>query len=116
LERERVADSWRSQRWDALVFQFPSWSIKLPGHSYEDGKPNGFASKDAIVSFIEDYAKLIDAPLRCGVNARKLAHDDASGTFIVDTGAGNIRAVNVVVATGSYHRPVVPEVAGSILP
>jgi len=63
LERERVADSWRSQRWDALVFQFPSWSIKLPGHNYDDGRPDGFASKDAIVGFIADYAKLIDA--RC---------------------------------------------------
>lgn len=114
LERARVGESWRSERWDKLVFQFPSWSIKLPGHSYDDGNPNGFATKNAVASFIEDYAKLISAPLQCGVNVRKLKHDEASGTFIVDTEAGEIRAVNVVVATGSYHQPVIPEVAASI--
>jgi putative flavoprotein involved in K+ transport len=34
LERGRVAERWRSERWDSLTFQFPSWSIELPGHAY----------------------------------------------------------------------------------
>jgi putative flavoprotein involved in K+ transport len=114
LERARVAENWRSQRWDALVFQFPSWSIKLPGHSYDDGDPEGFASKNAIVGFIQDYAQIINAPLRCGVNVPQLGYDEGTRTFTVDTEDGEIRAVNVVVATGSYHRPIIPAVAASI--
>jgi putative flavoprotein involved in K+ transport len=114
LERARVAESWRSERWDSLVFQFPSWSIKLPGYSYDDDNPDGFASKDAIAKFIEDYATFINAPVRCGVNVRSLGYDTASKTFTVDTEAGRLRAANVVVATGSYHRPIIPVIAASI--
>ena len=33
LERARVAESWRTQRWDSLMFQFPNWSIELPGYA-----------------------------------------------------------------------------------
>jgi putative flavoprotein involved in K+ transport len=35
LERGPVAQSWRSERWDSLMFQFPNWSIQLPGYDYE---------------------------------------------------------------------------------
>ena len=51
FERARVAEHWRSQRWDSLVFQFPSWSIKLPGHDYSDGNPEGFAVTGVPVTY-----------------------------------------------------------------
>ncbi len=114
LERARVAESWRSERWDSLVFQFPSWSIKLPGHAYRDGNPDGFAPKDAVLRFIEDYAAAIRAPVRCGVNVHSLRQEDQSKRFVVDTGKGRLQAVNVVVATGSYHRPIVPAFSASM--
>ena len=38
IERGQVAQSWRSERWDSLMFQFPNWSIQLPGYSYETGR------------------------------------------------------------------------------
>jgi putative flavoprotein involved in K+ transport len=34
LDRGRVAERWRSERWDSLAFQFPNWSIHLPGYAY----------------------------------------------------------------------------------
>jgi choline dehydrogenase-like flavoprotein len=34
LERGRVGERWRTERWDSLRFQFPNWSIQLPGYSY----------------------------------------------------------------------------------
>ncbi|MBL8895331.1 MAG: NAD(P)-binding domain-containing protein, partial [Rhizobiales bacterium] len=107
FERARVAENWRSARWDSLVFQFPSWSIKLPGHDYHDGDPDGFAPKDAVAGFIESYASKISAPLRCGVNVISVRHD-SQDRFAIDTTAGSFKAVNVVIATGSYHRPIVP--------
>ena len=53
LERGRVAECWRSERWDSLAFQFPNWSIRLPGYEYRGGDPDGFASRDEVVRFIE---------------------------------------------------------------
>jgi putative flavoprotein involved in K+ transport len=65
LERGRVAQSWRSERWDSLMFQFPNLSVQLPGYAYETDDPDGYVPKDAIVGFLERYASLIRAPLRC---------------------------------------------------
>jgi putative flavoprotein involved in K+ transport len=31
LERRRIGESWRSERWDSLMFQFPNWAIRLAG-------------------------------------------------------------------------------------
>ena len=56
LERGRVAQSLRSERWDSLMFQFPNSSIQLPGYTYETDDPDGYVPKDEIVRFIEQAA------------------------------------------------------------
>ena len=35
------------------MFQFPNWSIQLPGYSYETDEPDAFAPKDELVHFME---------------------------------------------------------------
>lgn len=37
LERARIAERWRSERWDSLYFQFPNRMMRLPGHDYDGG-------------------------------------------------------------------------------
>src|SRR5512145_2185012 len=68
LERARIAERWRTERWDSLMFQFPNWSIELPGHSYSQDDPDGFSHKNDIIRFIEDYAARRRAPVRTAVN------------------------------------------------
>ena len=114
LERSRVAESWRSERWDSLMFQFPNWSIRLPGSVYSSDNPDGFAPKDAIVNFLEGYATAIQAPLRCGENVQSLRHDGPAGQFVIETAGDQIKALNVVVATGSYHKPNLPAFSQSL--
>jgi|SRR5215213_4333219 len=62
LERARVAQRWRSERWDSLCFQSPNWNVRLPGFSLQAENPNAFATRDEIVNFIERYAARIRAP------------------------------------------------------
>jgi putative flavoprotein involved in K+ transport len=114
LERGRVGQSWRSERWDSLMFQFPSSSIQLPGYSYDTDDPDGYVSKDEIVRFLERYAALVDAPLRCNCRVTGLLQDALSGRFLVETNRGMIDAVNVVVATGPFHLPNIPEFSASM--
>ena len=45
LERGRVADSWRSDRWDSLRLLTPNWLSRLPGYSYRGDDPGGFEVK-----------------------------------------------------------------------
>jgi len=74
LERRRVADRWYSQRWDSLCFQFPKWSLQLPSYGYTGNDPDGFAPRDAVSRFIEEYARFIDAPIRCHAEVKALEH------------------------------------------
>jgi putative flavoprotein involved in K+ transport len=113
LERGRIAERWRSERWDSLHFQFPNWMMRLPGYAYAGADRDGFMQRDGVVDFIASYAARIAAPVRCGVEVDALRLTDR-GRFRVEAGATTLEAVNVVVATGPYQRPHVPEAAARI--
>ena len=108
LERHRIAERWRSERWDGLAFQFPNWSIKLPDFPFPHDDPDGFASTRAITAFIDAYAAFVAPPIRCGVDVTKLRRGD-SARFIAETTDGTIEADNVVIATGPYQRALMPD-------
>jgi putative flavoprotein involved in K+ transport len=108
LERARIAERWRTQRWDSLCFQFPNWGLELPGHPpYAGGPPDAFAHRSEVWRFLEEYAKAVRAPLRCGVEVTALRSDGNRGYRLI-TPHGTLRARNVVVATGPYQRARVP--------
>jgi putative flavoprotein involved in K+ transport len=108
LERQRIAERWRSERWDGLKFQFPNWSVRLPDFSYPHGDPDGFSTCREILDFITDYAAFVAPPIRCGVEVTRLRRRDGADGLLAETSGGLIEAENVVVATGPYQRAVVP--------
>lgn len=108
LERHRIAERWRSERWDGLKFQFPNWSVRLPDFPFPHSDPDAFSDTDTIIRYIEAYAAFIAPPIRCSVAVTRLSQRD--GGFIAETADGTIAAKNVVVATGPYQRNVVPDV------
>ncbi len=113
LERGRVAERWRSERWDSLRFQFPNAFVKLPDYQYDGDDASAFMHRDELVAWLDAYALRINAPVRCGVCVHKIARDDA-GEWRVDTSAGDYAARNVVVATGPYQQPNIPAVGRRI--
>ena len=108
LERARIAERWRTERWDGLRFQFPNWSVQLPNFPFRAADPDGFATSPEIVDYLNAYAKFIDVPIRCGVTVTRLRQRQAEPGFIAETSAGLIESTNVVVATGPYQRPIIP--------
>ena len=108
LERQRVAERWRSERWDSLAFQSPNWNIQLPGFAFQAADPDAFASREDVLGFIESYAAFIRAPLRCGLVATALRPKPGSTRLIVETQGNFFEAKNVVIATGPFQVPVVP--------
>src|SRR6185295_9239774 len=92
LERGRVAERWRSERWDSLMFQFPNWSLRLPGHEYRGDRPDGFATREEVIAFIERYRELVDAPVRTGVRVDRVRPLD--GGFRLETTDGEVDAAN----------------------
>ncbi|MFD0934004.1 FAD-dependent monooxygenase, partial [Methylobacterium trifolii] len=67
FEKNRVAHTWRTQRWDSFCLVTPNWQCQLPGFAYDGPEPHGFMGREAIVAYIEAYASRIEAPLRAGV-------------------------------------------------
>lgn len=108
LERARIAERWRTERWDGLRFQFPNWSVQLPDFPFKHTDPDGFTTSPDIVAFLTAYAAFIAAPVRSGVAVTHLRRRTSGARFQAETSAGPIAADNVIVATGPYQRPVLP--------
>jgi putative flavoprotein involved in K+ transport len=66
LDRGRVAETWRSERWDGFYLNTPNWCHKLPGFHYSGGKPDAFAALPEVIAYLEDYARSFRAPVREG--------------------------------------------------
>jgi putative flavoprotein involved in K+ transport len=108
LERDRVAERWRSQRWDALVTNGPVWHDRFPGREFDDVAPDGFAGKEQVADYLAAYAAQIGAPLRTGVEVTSVARHAGRRGFRAETTAGPVEAGFVVAATGPFQVPVVP--------
>jgi putative flavoprotein involved in K+ transport len=113
LERGKVGERWRSERWDSFCFQFPNWTLELPGYKYRCDDPDGFAPGREVVRFLDGYADFIKAPLRCGVEVTSLERTE-SGCYMLTTSGGAIEAANVVIATGPYQQPVIPAMSADV--
>jgi len=116
LERGRIVERWRSERWDSLVANGPAWHDRFPTKSFTDSDPNSFVQKDKIVDYFVEFANEINAPVRSGVEVTELVQAPDGNGFLATTSAGVIEARNVVVATGPFQKavipPVVPDSAG----
>lgn len=110
LERYRIAERWRSERWDSLVANGPAWHDRFPNMEFSDIDPDAFAPKEKVADYFVAYAKLIAAPIRCGVEVRFVQKNVGRAGFRVETSDGVIEANNVVAATGAFQRPVMPTV------
>ncbi|AOZ69169.1 FAD-dependent oxidoreductase [Rhodobacter xanthinilyticus] len=109
LERARLAERWRSERWDSLVANGPAWHDRFPGMAFA-GDPEAFVAKEAVADYLVDYAKKIDAPYREGVAVTRLTRKPGAAGFIAETSAGVVEAEYVVAATGPFQRPLIPPI------
>ena len=107
VERHRIAERWRTERWDSLVANGPAWHDRFPEQTFDDIPPDSFPAKDRIVRYFEDFAARIAAPLRCGVEVTALRARDGGG-FLAETPQGVIGADTVVCATGPFQKPLIP--------
>jgi putative flavoprotein involved in K+ transport len=113
LERDRIAERWRSGRWDSLVANGPAWHDRFPGMEFS-GDPDAFVAKEEVADYFVAYAEKIAAPIRCGVEVREVRRNVGRPGFRVETSDGVIEADSVVAATGPFQRPVVPAVVPDV--
>ncbi len=109
LERDRIAERWRSHRWDSLVANGPAWHDRFPGMEFA-GDPDGFPGKEDVADYLVAYAQRIGAPVRTGVEVTSAARIPGRPAFLVHTSAGDIEAGSIVAATGPLQKPVIPPI------
>jgi putative flavoprotein involved in K+ transport len=96
LERGRVGETWRSQRWDGFYLNTPRWANRLPGFHYDGPHPDEFPSLREVIGHLEDYARSFSAPVR---------ECRTGDSFLVESHGALIQAGNVIVAAGAYQKP-----------
>ncbi len=109
---DRIGDSWR-RRWDSLRLFTPARYDSLPGMSFP-GASHSYPTKDETADYLEAYATNLELPVRTGVKVDRLFKEGDG--FVVIAGDRRFEADNVVVATGAYHNPRVPDFAPDIDP
>lgn len=114
LERGRVAERWRSERWDSLRLLTPRWQTRLPGWSYRGPDGDGFMSRSEVIDYLEGYARSFSAPVCSEVTVEDVKRAPAG--FLIRTNAGMWGTPNVVIATGHCDRPIVPPMEASLAP
>jgi len=112
LERGEIANSWRHERWDSLTLLTPNWQSRLPGVAYSGDDPDGFMSMPQVVDFIDDYAQIIDAPVRRHTTVTSVRQN--STRYLVTTDKGTWQSPTVVLASGACNVPAVPKVSEAV--
>src|SRR6185312_11260865 len=113
LERGRIGETWRSERWDSFTLNTPNWFLQLPGHEYAGSDPDAFLTRDETVAYLESYAGAGNGSVQTGTDVLALRARPGGG-FELDTSTGPIAATNVVVATGSFRKAAPVAATGSV--
>src|ERR1700730_221398 len=107
LDAGRVAETWRSRRWDSFCLVTPHWGVELPGAAYAGEEPDGDMCRAELDAFFEAWAASFNPPIQGKTQVSRLEAASDRG-FVLTTGGRQVRANTVVVASGSYqraHRP-----------
>ena len=110
LDRGRVGERWRTERWDSLHLLTPNWMTRLPGWSYGGSEPEGYMSARRLVRHLERYAASFAAPVVGGTTVEDLSAgngrlDGLDGRWVVGTDRGTWRARHVIIAAGPHSAP-----------
>ncbi|WP_226568481.1 flavin-containing monooxygenase [Mangrovibacter yixingensis] len=111
VEKNRIAEAWRSGRWDSLVANGPAWHDRFPGMTFPGSHPDSFVAKEQVADYFVAYADKFKAPIRTGVEVFSATRLKGRPGFRVETSQGIIEAQRIVSATGPFQRPVIPAIA-----
>jgi putative flavoprotein involved in K+ transport len=112
LERGRVGDTWRRQRWDSFHLNTPNVVNLLPDDSYDGDDAFGFVDHNELLAYFERYRRRFDLPIEEGVEVTAVRRVDDG--FEVEVGGEVRRCRNVVLCCGDQNTPTTPAVAEKV--
>ena len=106
---ERPGESWH-QRYDGLHLNSVRWMSSLPGYVMERSYGD-FPAREEWAAYLARYAEHFELDIRYGTEVTRIERSDDGWTLI--TGAGELSARAVVIATGMDHTPTIPDWPGA---
>jgi len=101
------AAAWR-ERWDSLKLFTPVRYSSLPGLAFP-GEPDSYPTRDEVVDYLTSYARHFELPVEFKSRVRSIRRTD--GAYLVETDDRVYAAEQVVVATGPFQTPFVPQIS-----
>ena len=114
LERGKVGESWKSQRWDSFMLNSANSMSELPGDENTLGNRAGFLARDEFVDCLKAYTQKFELPVQTGITVTKISKGSTGENYHIQTTAGSMTAENVVIASGSQNQPKIPLVSSEI--
>ena len=112
LERGRIGETWRTQRWHSFRMNTPNIQTVMPGDRYQGSDPDGVLTRDEFVALLEDFARRNALPVQPESPVTELTGDQ--GVYRIATPRGTLWARNVVIASGNLNCPVRPPWAAAL--
>lgn len=112
LERGRVGETWRTQRWTSFHLNTPNAVNVLPDDRYEGDEPLGFVGHRVLLSYFEGYRERRGLPVEEVVEVTAVRA--ISGGFEVEANGAVRRCRNVVLCSGDQNSPRTPNLAEKI--
>jgi putative flavoprotein involved in K+ transport len=107
---DRVGAAWRD-RWDSLTLFTPRRYDSLPGLTFP-GDPDGYPARDEVVAYLDRYVAAHELPIELNGQVHRLVA--SGGKFVLTLDNRQIQSDQVVVATGPFHTPILPELADQL--
>jgi putative flavoprotein involved in K+ transport len=108
----RVGETWRN-RWESLRLFTPAFHDGLPGMPFL-APGSYFPTKDETADYLEAYARKFALPVRFDRHVDSLTRRDNG--YLVSAGYERYVTEHVVVATGPYQHPKIPDFAAGLDP
>ncbi|MEN8655267.1 NAD(P)/FAD-dependent oxidoreductase [Streptomyces sp. 21So2-11] len=107
-----VGETWQ-RRWDSLTLFTSAQFSGLPGLPFP-GHGAHYPGKDEVVAYLRDYSERFHLPVLTDHRVLSLRRDGDG--YLLTTTHGDYRADQVVIATGAFGAPRVPEFAAELSP
>ena len=120
IERGRIGESWRSQRWDSFTLNTPNGMNLLPGVDYTGDDPEGFCPSGDFVSFLEAYTAKFHLPVVKQSLVVSLQKPERESYFTVNVSENGVfkeyKAWQVIICSGDQNKRKTPSFAEKLPP
>ncbi|TQI72062.1 putative flavoprotein involved in K+ transport [Gramella sp. Hel_I_59] len=99
-----IGASWMN-RWDSLTLFTPSEFNNMHGMEFP-AKKGHYPSKTEVAGYFKEYVQNFDFPVQLETYIQKITR--VNNHFLLKSPQGDLKARNVIIATGPFHIPYTP--------